>query len=343
MDINDIRTQKEFQGKSFSKFKKNEVVKELISCILKNKIESACNWCAELICAGHWVTIWDTILLIISKYTSNPKLPIYILMRYEQFKTTLINGYIDNELCLRNNINIRILFAEIITVLCLSNKKPGLEAIKIKTDEFGTTQLTNKFKAPNINYAYLVFRENDPKEIFIAINELIYQIENKTNLLECCYWVEWIIEFDKICKKNKSELFAEPRDFSPNKFQKDIIWIIWEILLKKCSSDIETKCIQSLCDLFSIKYSYAMKKKRRLLIYSALNIILNKPNYNIDIINNNHKQIIETVTKNIDKIYKSIKKNEIAPKTDYLFKDCQSTKSNLEKTVEKLDIMKKFM
>ena len=177
MDINDIRTQKEFQGKSFSKFKKNEVVKELISCILKNKIESACNWCAELICAGHWVTIWDTILLIISKYTSNPKLPIYILMRYEQFKTTLINGYIDNELCLRNNINIRILFAEIITVLCLSNKKPGLEAIKIKTDEFGTTQLTNKFKAPNINYAYLVFRENDPKEIFIAINELMPKLQ----------------------------------------------------------------------------------------------------------------------------------------------------------------------
>ena len=51
------------------------------------------------------------------------------------------------------------------------------------------------------------------------------------------------------------------------------------------------------------------------------------------------KQTVSTVCKNINTIYKKIKKNEDAPKTDYLFQGTEQTKSNLEKTIEKLDMM----
>ena len=126
-DINDVRTSTDFKGISFSKFKKSDVRKELLNCIINNKIESACNWGAELICAGHYQELWENILLTISKYIhlGNPKLPIYISMRFDSFKDIYVNGYIGNELAMRNNKRIRSLFAEVLSILCLSNKKPA--------------------------------------------------------------------------------------------------------------------------------------------------------------------------------------------------------------------------
>jgi len=51
------------------------------------------------------------------------------------------------------------------------------------------------------------------------------------------------------------------------------------------------------------------------------------------------KHTVNTVCKNINTIYKKIKVSEESPKTDYLFTNTEPVKSNLEKTIEKLDII----
>ena len=60
-DINDIRTSAQFRGISFSKHKKSDVKTALIDNLLKGKIEPACHWGAELVCAGHYLELLSLI------------------------------------------------------------------------------------------------------------------------------------------------------------------------------------------------------------------------------------------------------------------------------------------
>ena len=129
-------------------------------------------------CAGHFLDVWDIFLLFIGKniHIGNPKLPIYIDMRINDFKSILNNGYTDNLLKMRNNDKIRKLFAEVICVICLSKKKHSFDNIKIQKEDFNVTKLSHKLKAKNISYASKIFMKEDPKELFIAINEFYWNL-----------------------------------------------------------------------------------------------------------------------------------------------------------------------
>ena len=342
-EINDIRQQPQFKGVSFSKFKKTDVRKQFIENLKKGRIEPACYWCAELICAGHYMEVWETIMHYIGKHIhlGNPKIPCYIEKRYEIFRNIMSQGQYTNELQLRNHPTIRGLFAEITGILANSNKRNSFEPIKInREEEFDITQMSENLIAPKVTYIEPIFKKGDPKELFIAANEFAYNISNdKRNMLNACYWVEWVIEFQAICKKRKNPCACESRNYPVDaKCKQDIIWILWETMFHY-AEEKSAYCVQllgSLFRIFCIKYTTASSKKRRYLLYFAVSLITEHIPTDIDIVTN--KVIIQTITSKINIIYKQIKKNEESPNTDYLCANMER-ESTFEQSMRKMEIV----
>lgn len=342
IEINDKRDLKEFKGKTFSEFKKIDVKKELIKNIYNSKIEPACYWSAELICAGHYNDLWDTIIDFFCHHIhiGNPKLISYLELRISNFKTIVNNGYRDQEIRLRNNSKIRKLFCEIMCVLCESKKKHCFNEVKVKKDDFDLTHMTERFKAPTISYAETIFMKGDPKELFIALNELAYNIDDKTkNSVSACYWMEWIMAFDQICKSKKENFRCERRTFAKvdSKLQMDTIWIVWDLFLQEgCKrSALVQRIINSTLNIFCLQYKSSCYKKKKLLLYFVISLFTEPLDLDLEIITDKKK--VDIITNNIHKIYKQVKQNEVSPNTDYLYKNIQST--NLEKTIAKLETM----
>lgn len=341
-EINDKRLQKEFSGFSFSQFKKTEVKKQLIKSIQDGKVETANYWCAELLCAGHFLEIWETIILIMGKHIhyGNPKLPIYIELRIKNFKDIVSNGYVDREIHMRNNEKIRNLFAEIISILCFSQKKHSYDSIKIKKTDYDLTEINFRLKADNIHYCDGVYKKDDPKELFIAYNEFLYCISKQhANMSNACYWMEWISEYESLCKKQKEGCSCERRGFIPvdTKKQTDIIWMVWDALIYESIKrhKIVTKIIKSLLSIFCIRYTNAVKKRRKYIIYFAIALLTETIDFNLPIHKN--PELLENIKGNIHKIYGEIKKNEVAPDTDYLFNGINQ--SSIEKSIAKIERM----
>ena len=341
-EINDIREQKEFKGITFSEYKKTDVKKELVNNLYNCKIEPACFWSAELICSGHYSDLWDTIIGFYTKHIhiGNPKLITYLDLRINNFKDILANGYIDQELRLRNNDKMRKLFCEIMCVLCEARKKHCYAEVKVKKEDFDLTQMTERFKAPTIDYAQTIFLKDDPKELFIAVNELAYNLtEEGKNSVSACYWMEWIIEFETICKQKKEKCLCERRVFAKvePKCQMDIIWIIWDIFLLEASkkNNLVQRVVNSALNIFCLRYRPGCHKKRRLLMYFVIEVFTEPFSLEEDIVKDKNKILV--ITQNINKIYKQIKKNEHSPGTEYLYQNLKAT--NLEKTIAKLETM----
>jgi len=344
-EINDIREKKDFKNITFSGYNKSQVKKELLNNLIESKIEPSIYWSSEFICAGHFYELWEVIIYFYSRHihNANPKLAIYLDMKLEKFKTILKNGYLKNEIRMRNNNHVRKLFCEIICILCYSKKKHSFEDIKIKTFDF---DLTN-FKAPHSNFCESVFLEDDPKELYIPINELYYHLSTEgKSTMEACYWIEWIILYDSVCKSKKEPLKAQNREKIKvdNKYKKDVIWIIWDIFFENMQSLNSNKLIQkiiySLLNIFTFEYSQNTSKKRKYILFFIVELLVDNIRLEEEIINNKDKEQLGNIIEKLDIIYSQIKENEISPNTDYLF--LHKKTDNLDKTIKRLEKMNAF-
>lgn len=344
-EIDDARELSDFKGVTFSNFKKTDVQRELLNSLELGKIEPSCYWTCELICSTHFVDLWETIILFYVKHIhlANPKLAIYLDVRINNFKDILNNGYVGFEIGMRNNIKIRNLFCEIIYILCVSNKKHKYELIKISRSEFDLNNLIDKLKAPNTNFCK-IFLEDDPKDMFMALNELSYNIsDDSKDIMASCYWVEWIIEYDFMKKQLKQPYKCQRRMYNVDpKFQQNVIWLIWDVFIKKASekSQIIVKIVNSLLNIFSLRYTPSINKKRKFVFYFTISLLCETVSTDQPILKDDQKSKLTHILNNLSLIYDQIKQNEVSTGTEYLFKNMK--KKNLESTIKKLDTLKSF-
>ena len=75
-------------------------------------------------------------------------------------------------------------------------------------------------------------------------------------------------------------------------------------------------------------------------MYFVVSILCENNTYDEEIIRESQKQTLANVTSKINSVYAQIKKNEVSPGTEYLFKNTKAME--LEKTIEKLETMNTF-
>ena len=304
MMISDSRTH--FRTHTFSNFKKSKVIKELENCIYYQKKEEAFYWTGELICSGHILELWNLFLYVMCKYIhiNNPRLPLYVDKKFTEFKE--LSNQLKNDLDVRNQEEVRTLLFSIILLLCESKRDMILEDLHFT---FKFENIFTNLKAPHVDYIKPYFREGDPKEIYIPLNECAYHLIETRNRMDIFYWIDWMIQYDEQCAKNKKTLQCVSRDFTPVK-SNNIIWILFELFLSFQEPDILYKIIHSLMKLFSIKYTPSINKKRKhILNLCVLLIIHDAVDFKTKIIENT--AVFIPIQENINMIFEQIKKNEI--------------------------------
>jgi hypothetical protein len=301
MKINDIR--KNFQNITFSNYKKAHVHKELYNSIYYEKKDESLYWTCELLCSGLVLDIWNIYIQYICKHIHihNPKLIIYVVKKFNEFKV-IANKL--NDLDLRNSEEIRNIFFTITTIIGECKKDTMLDSPKFKLN----FEISNNLKAPNVEYIQPFFKPGDPKECFIALNELTYHLKESKNKMDIFYWIDWLIEFELTLLKNKRHIVCVQRDFAPNK---NIVWILWEILFSFKYNSILERIIESLFELFKIKYTHASNKKKKCLLHVSVMYIINSINYEKPLIENSSTSNLKILNEKIILIFERIKKNEI--------------------------------
>jgi hypothetical protein len=272
MYISDVRVPKDFTKTTFSGYKRSDVVKALDRCLVSGSVERACFWAAELVCSGRFLDIWETLMVTYSQncFSSAPKIAMVLSELLNSFGSLANGQYSGNELELRNVDHIRALVAQAVASVAFSQKTHAIKRIKVPTPEFDIVAIPHRMKAHDTSYA-ADYRGGDPKELFISINELVFALSGSYDATLACYWIEWISGYTTFCKKKKVVLTCATRhDISGGIRPNDVVWMIWEELIKAAKTEHQKKGIAALLRLFKMQYKNSSMSKRIYVLYAAV-------------------------------------------------------------------------
>ena len=347
--IIDNRTIDSFKQKTFSGFKRNDVITTVLKAIEGKKIENACFWTTECILSGYSLNLWEKLIQFSSKiiHINNPKLPTYLLKKNNILMNQmnrLDTKDKNNVLLLRNSQMVRNLFFDVITTLSLSSKTKRYDKYP-KLDEKNDFNFVNVqkrlFSQMNILPNHII-HFNDPDELRIIMNELFTMCKNKQfGYDRCCYWILWLVKWEQLHKKKKQLWNVSERNVPDisKKYRSNFIWVVWETLYEeiKIRKDLKIKKeIDSLYQLFQCNYTSGRRNGRLPLLFHAIGYLTHNVTFTIPI-RNDYKIFIQ-VQCNVNKMFQAKKVNEI--KTDIKIQEKPPKKQDVsgEQIKDKLDI-----
>lgn len=318
--ICDTRDHSKFKELTFSGFKKTQVINAVLKDIEAKKIESACHWTTECLISGYGNILWEKLLIFSSKviHINNPQIPQYLYNKnfiYKNQLKRLDDKNKDKFLLLRNSQMIRNLFFDVVTTLTTSLKTK-------RYDKYSKLDISEDFKYENMKKRLCgemiiipdnIMRFNDPEEIKVILNEIFIMSKNKQfGYDRCCFWILWLIKWEKQHKKKKINWTIEYREIKEvdEKYRSNIIWIIWDIIneeLKSREENIKNQ-VKYLYKLFTNEYTHGKRNVRLPIVFHAVGYLTHDINFRIPL-RNNYKLFIE-VQCNVNKMFASKKINE---------------------------------
>jgi hypothetical protein len=304
--IEDARDPTFFKLTTFSKYKRADVKQALLRSLVEGQLEPCCYWTTELVCSGHYSDLWEIVLLFFGKYvhSGNPKLSVYLERRFQVFRDAARMEPLELEL--RNKVVVRQLFSEIMCVLCLSPKRLGLDAVKVKKDELDTSR--GRMRATNAEFARPYFKAGDPLELYAALNEIAYSLSaDKT--MDACYWLEWFMLYESVKKpapRGMSRAYVEGKRAAT-----EPIWMVWDVLLAfaKDKSVLAEKVARATLGLFCLHYTPAANERRRFLMYFVIALVCEDVKMEGDIVPD--RKVIEAVFPKCSLLYRDIRKHSV--------------------------------
>ena len=272
MHITDTRLPKEFAKHTFSGYKRSEVCKALERSMMSSSVEKASFWVAELVCSGRFIDAWDTIINTYAQcsFMSSPKICVLLACLLDDFRAVINGQYVGNELDMRNVECIRICMARAVAAVSASKKGHAVKRSKVLPTEFDIATIPHRLKAPDTKFA-VSFTQGDPKELFIAINELSHALKHTYDATLACYWIEWIIGYTGLCRKRKIALLCTPREAtSAGCRPTDVAWLLWDVILSESLNDLQSRTLSSLLSMFRVKYKHTTSTKRIHVLYCAV-------------------------------------------------------------------------
>ena len=255
LKVLDKRDDSFFKRHTFSLYPKRDVFRKLDHCLEQSKIEEGNRWISECILSGYFKELLNHILYFSLErvQTSNCTLIKYIITRCAEL-IELLSKYNDH-LNMRNDIRARVLFSEMYTCLCMSQKMVANKPVVVKDKDFEMSEIMNNLFAKDKPYFSQIITKYDRVTPSFAFNEFCYMLHQR-NYFYCSYWIYWIMLYQsKIIAKKKDQLFFQRnKDIMDDKFQNKVDMVLWECI-KAISRLVPDKNRKKLLhQLYSVYY-----------------------------------------------------------------------------------------
>jgi hypothetical protein len=310
MDVYDTRTVVDFQKFTFSGHLRNHVYKVLDENIKLGHADYSCYWALELLCSGLTHSVWVSFFEAAARHVNRgaPNIFLYLTRMYERFSGYESQYSIIQMTDIRNNHDARTLICEVAAslALCRKNKLPVVPKIKPEHD-FNQITIQENLKSPSANYARHISKQNDPLELYIPLNELVYSLRPETrDITKSIYWVSWILKYaSQFKKQNKTELACSARgnDYIESKFFRHTLWLIWDAVLDAArtspQSGVLKEYIEALYKIHCLRWSPSLLKTRLPFLIVAIQYICESTTLDIHYPVPQNVSMIHQVTENI--------------------------------------------
>lgn len=196
---------------------------------------------------------------------------LYLSRMYERFAPMEERYSIRNMTDIRNNSEVRQLICEVsaAAALCKKSKLPTLPKIKPEHD-FTPAVIQEMLKAPSNAYARSIMKQEDPMELFVPVNELLYSLRERDS--KSLYWVSWILAYASKYRSEKKEYLScayRSNDYVEDQYLRSPIWIIWACIREVANPQV-TEYTDTLFRMYCLRWAKGDLKRRLPFLITAI-------------------------------------------------------------------------